>query len=341
MASKTDACEIELASFSKWLILNEEKPMVLPCASTCACPQDCYNSGFDLAAQQSKVTTAGCSVVYYTIGMHKKQERLTDVHRAMSHKCYVAFVKEESPIGRRTGEDANGWTIIKIGGLNLDKLSVSRRSSRIPKINPDKFFAESVQYAVYFDTGSIPELDPRVVDGLMSTHKGKVATAMLFHRMQMSNWYRTRSPMKEISAILRSNHTAQSRILEKQRDAYQLATNISDGGLQFRVMPVGSFIIHNLKSDTGKTLRCQWLTEYIHWGDRDQPPLYYILAKIMRDFAWVISNPTDKIPLDVYNRSAEFLLLLNQTSPHDRRYLPYFLEGGDRGYDFLASKNNG
>lgn len=338
LSPSQETCISELKSFSKMVTTTDSMNVLkLPCASACSCRQDCYASGFDAAGKQARASTAGCVIVYYTVGMHRKQAGLTDVDNLMDKRCYVAFVKVDSPIGRGSAVYANGWQIIRVDGTHMEKLIVSRRASRLPKINPDSFFAKTVRYAVYFDTGSIPKLDPKHIDGLMTVDGKKISIAMLFHRMQMTGWHRSRSPMSEISAVLRSNHSALIGDLTKQRYMYQRATNVSNGRLRFRVMPVGTFIIHNIKSQVGRKFRCEWLYEYLYWGDRDQPPLYYIIANTLMDHAWNVSSI---IPLGTHNGEYEYLRLFNST-PDAQKYLPYYLEGGDRGYDFLHGKNSG
>jgi hypothetical protein len=330
----------KLDTVLKWFVVNSTAMMPLPCASECSSVYDCFRSGFDKAALTSRALTDGCDVVYYTIGIHREQTGLTDVENKMSSHCYVAFVKENSPLGRRNPGKLHGWNIVLINDLNLHLFGVGRRASRIPKISPAHFFARSAKFAVYFDTGSYPKIVPNEVSSYMVDGEKRVAIAMLFHRMQMAGWDRVRSPMKEIDHILRANNTAQRTELAKQRDTYQAVVDAK--GIEFSVMPVGSFIIHDIKSQHGHKFRCEWLNEYLHWGDRDQPPLYYVLAKLFVDRSWKNRPPYSAfIPIGGRGDSIEFMRLFNHSGGKSSRYLPYFREGGTRGYNVVSSKNSG
>ena len=137
--------------------------------------------------------------------------------------------------------------------------------------------------------------------------------------------------------------TAQVSSISRQRDAYQVATDISEGKLQYNVMPVGMFIIHDLTSRCARQVRCEWLNEYLLWADRDQPPLYFVLAKIAKDHDMVHELINGITKVGTHHGESEYLRLFNNTSACKGctlHYLPFFLPSGEKGYD-PKSKNLG
>jgi hypothetical protein len=320
-----------------WLRHNLSSMTPLPCASECSSSSDCYHSGFDEAAKMSTRITDGCDVVFYTVSLHRAQSGLMHVDTIMNAKCYIAFVKRSSPLGQRNPGTLNGWNVVVVSDYNMQVFGVSRRASRLPKISPASFFAKTVQYAVYFDTGGTPKIRPDALDQYMRSDEKRVAIAMLYHRFQVTDWHHVRSPVQEINHILKCNNSALASELVKQRDAYQAASNLNNN-LRYRVMPVGSFIIHDLLSVQGSRFRCNWLNEYLQWGDRDQPPLYYVLAKYLLYRTW--EHSTDYFEF-VNIGGHEYLRMLNYTNTKGALYLPFFEEGATRGYNMALHKNSG
>ena len=108
-------------------------------------------------------------------------------------------------------------------------------------------------------------------------------------------------------------------------------------------MPVGMFIIHDLSSRGAQQVRCEWLNEYLHWADRDQPALYFVLAKLAKDNNMVHELKDGITKMYMHRGESEYLRLFNNTSACkgcSLHYLPFFLISGKRGYDQM-SKNFG
>ena len=188
---KYDSFGSEMRDFLVWYNSHAQRIAALPCASECASQSSCFQTGFDEASRVSRALTAGCEIVYYTVGLHSQQSYLRDVENAMTSNCYVAFVKKESPMGSRRENVMYGWRIVRVEQKSLTKFSVGRRASRIPKITPKSFFADSVRYALYFDSALTPALRPQDVLAYMSVNGSKVAVAMHAHRFMMAGHVRT------------------------------------------------------------------------------------------------------------------------------------------------------
>ena len=99
----------------------------------------------------------------------------------------------------------------------------------------------------------------------------------------------------------------------------------------YRVTPTAWMIVHDLQSIQGRRFRCDWFGEYLTWADRDQPALFYIVAKTIRDTREEIEKGDNYtlVPLG----GKEYLMLFNY-SDKSRKYLPFFSMGleKDKGY---------
>ena len=141
------------------------------------------------------------------------------------------------------------------------------------------------------------------------------------------------------------NGTSQSSLILRQHHAYQLATDMSKGKLTYNVMPVGMFIIHDLRSLAGKKFRCEWLHEYLQWADRDQPPLFFTIAKIAMDRNYENKLHDGLVAVGGNRVKNYYMRLFNNTSACKGRtcrihYRPFFYLSKEKGYD-ITSKNTG
>ena len=195
-----DAFNKELSEFKNWYDRNNWRLLTTPCASECASQRNCLKSGYDEAAVISRKLSEGCDSVYYTVGLHRKQTSLKRVDVLMDPRCYIAFVKKDSPLGKYKDDSINGWNIVRVASSGFHRLSVGRRASRIPKISPELFFAKTVRYAVYFDSALIPLIKPQDIRSYMVVNGEKVVIAMHAHRYQMGG--KVRSPMVSFLSYL-------------------------------------------------------------------------------------------------------------------------------------------
>lgn len=301
----------------------------------------------------SRKITKGCHNVYYTVAFHVGQYTLRQVNNSvMENHCFVAFVKSESPIGKNQESSHNGWELIKVPDVSSNRFGSARRVSRIPKICPALFFANTVKYAAYFDTALAPTIAPQEIGDAMTINGKNVVVGMHFHPQLMTGVdgdirkkQKYFPPMMEIDAIFAVKNTAATTKISHQQKAYQLATELSRGKLVYNVVSTGWMIIYDLKSKYGHRFRCKWFNEYSVWADRDQPPLFYSIAKHAMDEGRIAivdrgAQPT-LIPVGGKGQNQEYLRLFNRT-PHTRDFLPFFVHGDeeDKGY-YTNSSSDG
>ena len=324
-----------------WSKAFGSQPHEFPCAAECSSSQTCLRTGFDDIIMETRRLTRSCNVVFYTVALHKELASLNMVEREGEEKggegaCYLALVKKDSPIGKQVLERLHGWYLVRVPSQGSESLHGARRMSRIPKITPRRFFSTSVQYAVYFDSTLTPLVKPSAVGSLMVGEKRKerVAIAMHAHHLNMRTGL-VRTPMEEIQKVLDTYGSSERTMLARQSRAYQKASLRM--GHSYRAMPVASFIIHDLHAIVGHKLRCAWLNEYLLWADRDQPPLYFVLANFFRSK----SEGKSRTLLDLGNE--EYLKVFNNTSgckDCEVHYRPFFVQTGVKGYS-IESRNDG
>jgi hypothetical protein len=335
---------------------NTTNPVRLPCASECSSPSDCLPSAYDYATDQSKRITRNCDVVYYTVGLHRLQSTLKKVESShMPTECCIAYIASESPLSRIEKSAYNGWSLIR---LNLAHLNASafgptslsaRKASRLPKINPARFFSAKVRYAVYFDSSSTPTLDPREIKSFMfsnSQDSRKRASVVMFHHPTLMYYGGSaiRSAMEEAEAALPRSGTP--AVLVKQKIAYAKASrkSIYRDELSYKIMPTALFIIWDLRSKTAHEFRCQWYDEYSLWGDRDQVSLFYTLASITMRHRLKTDVLQEWIPLrspstetkNTHGQLPHLRLLLGK----GENYSPFFIKGEDDEKGYPKSKMN-
>jgi hypothetical protein len=315
--------------------------IVLPCASECASPYDCSPSVYDDAVDQSKQSTRNCDTVYYTVGLHRLQSSLKKVESMhMSVDCCLAYIAMESPLSKREKSTYNGWRLIRLSLTRAANSSMfgptasARKVSRLPKINPARFFSMRVRYAVYFDSSSTPTLDPRIIESYMHGSQRR-ASVLMFHHPTLMYYGGSaiRSAMDEAEAALPRSGTPD--LLKKQKVAYSKASrrSIYRDQLTYNVMPTALFIIWDLRSKTAHELRCQWFDEYSLWGDRDQVSLFYTIASITARYRIKTDVLQEWIPLKASgtgDKQPHLRLLLGK----NENYSPFFIKGEDeeKGY---------
>jgi nucleoside-diphosphate-sugar epimerase len=306
----------------------------LPCASECSSSRDCFPSRYDDAIVASNRLSSNCDVVFYTVGLHQFQSSLKKVNSPkISSSCCIAFILFGSPLSDREKDAYNGWNLIRVHATT--GFESARKASRVPKLNPARFFARRVRYAVYFDSSSTPTLNPEDVPEYMtSPDNAKRASVLMFHHPTIMYYGESsvRSAMSE--ADLAKIRSGMPDRLEEQKHAYEQASLKNDyfDELRYTAMPTALFIIWDLHSMSSHEFRCRWYDEYILWGDRDQVSLFYILAgyasrlnyKSAAFQEWLqISSMTSKIP-------SYLRLLLGKKEI----YSPFFTKGEDseKGY---------
>jgi hypothetical protein len=67
-------------------------------------------------------------------------------------KCSILFISKSSVYIQQHSSDrkVGNWHIVTVGNLT-GGFSDGRKASRVPKLSPGKFFADTVEYALYVD----------------------------------------------------------------------------------------------------------------------------------------------------------------------------------------------
>lgn len=321
--------EGEILGSLQWY--KEVPALLMPCASECAATlHDCIVTGYDSVIPMTKSLTRECHVVLYTIGIHRNQSSLKTIQSkdTISTFCNLAFIHQNSPLSESAGQVHKGWTLVRVQGL--DAFQSARKASRLPKLNPARFFAPNVQYAVYFDSSSSPTFHPSdVAAQMLSKDKMKRAGVLMFHHPTLMYYgpNSMRSAMEE--AELAKTRSSMASRLEHQKVAYEIATKKALQGTKNTIMPTALFIIWDLHSRAAHEFRCEWYSEYLLWGDRDQVALFFILARASHALKSTNAALDEWIPLSKSPRPMHLRLLLGKNEKY-----PFFIKGEDdeKGY---------
>ena len=136
-----------------------------------------------------------------------------------------------------------------------------------------------------------------------------------------------RSAMEE--AELAKTRSSMASRLEHQKVAYEIATKKALQGTKNTIMPTALFIIWDLHSRAAHEFRCEWYSEYLLWGDRDQVALFFILARASHALKSTNAALDEWIPLSKSPRPMHLRLLLGKNEKY-----PFFIKGEDdeKGY---------
>ena len=321
----------EVGTLSGQQRFNNLPVLRMPCASECGTAStDCIVTGYDAVIPTTKALTKECEVVLYTIGIHRNQSSLKMIQakNKLLTSCSLAFIHKMSPLSQSAGRVYQGWTLVRVHGI--ESFQSARKASRLPKLNPARFFAPNVQHAVYFDSSSSPTLDPGdVAAQMLSKDKSKRAGVLMFHHPTLMYYgpSSVRSAMEE--AELAKSRSSMVGLLELQKMAYEKATEKVLQGTKNTIMPTALFIIWDLHSRAAHDFRCEWYSEYLLWADRDQVALFFILAKASHAQNSTNAAFDEWIPLSKPPRSMYLRLLLGKNEKY-----PFFIKGEDdeKGY---------
>lgn len=297
----------------------------LPCATSCGKRKQCNPSVWDAVIPITRHLTQKCAYVVYWVNFSAKLEQLALVERSSKNICRVAFVSAEAPIVRTATRnvmigmdqeeashveplngsiDWNGWTLVW--------LPVTEESIRndydvgLPIIDPVPFFAPSVRKALYIDT-------PEYIKG------GDSLLERILERMDAASlpdrWEKQTVPgttvSREVFLPARPERTSVLFVGEAQvnfttpKDFSRLVSALPSTQLRFyesveawtydeddnRKFPYTwlslALLGHDLTTSYGSQLRCEWLAEYLYWGDNqhaEELSLAYTLGR------WLVRN---------------------------------------------------
>jgi hypothetical protein len=290
---------------------------IFPCASECAHESQCHGSLYDDILDLTRAVTASCRVVLYTVSLHLNVTRLPSAHVRVSTQsiayvdqngndavgngvhCNLAFVSNTSPLytSLKNEESTNSrrysstmsdgvikhgfWSLIPVivTDLSQPKLPIL---SLLPKLSPSKFFADTVEHAIYCDPDVIFDNIPRLIlESEMQPKHSSVpgSTVMLVGNKPVD----ATGHQKPLQATVFPTPPRQ----RVQEDAYRLIRMavidemVGDGLSQ--KLDAG-FIVHNLRrlseeDDDGRMFRCDVFGEVLQWQvESDVSALEFMLG---------------------------------------------------------------
>mmetsp|Transcript_13406 Transcript_13406/g.21981 ORF Transcript_13406/g.21981 Transcript_13406/m.21981 type:complete len:170 (+) Transcript_13406:52-561(+) len=99
----------------------------------------------------------------------------------------------------------------------------------------------------------------------------------------------SKSLKEEITAVLTKTEKQKKKSthypmkLMEQGKAYEELSRV-ESGLSYVNLFDGSFLVHQLQSNSGKLFRCKWYRQYQEWADRDQVAGSFVVNKMMYDY---------------------------------------------------------
>lgn len=287
IVSKTsfaDGLNLFLDSF----ILREKG--LSPCMSECSYPAACFEDAWDAAALLSRALTERCLLVYYTVATQVNTSRLHPAPKE-SAGCNIAFLnvnsllfKEVAAFSTKVYLNYSAWTIVPLKDLDSEFHKDTRKPSRLPKLNPAKFFAPSVRYALYGDTSIMLLETTQKILSLMFPQSGResIFAAVRHPRVNTNTVFDEINNVQHAMEVRKSVTNYPMKIAE-QKLAYESYMNKFQG-LNFNNVFDGSLLLHDLQSPVAKEFRCHWYRNYMEWSDRDQLSGAFIIGYLSHQF---------------------------------------------------------
>lgn len=282
-----------LKQYVDWYRKHERS--ITPCLAECSHSDMCFDDGWTPHAAKSRKLTAGCKYVVYTVGTYTRTWSL-HTGKLEYTSCNIAFVNEESVLVQQLLNESQGskneltfknWIVIPVGDFGPNYRD-QRKPTRLPKLNPKKFFDPGVLFAVYGDY-TINLLAPveKVVNA-MAIHNitGETAAFGAIHHPLIGT-DSVRDEVRSITAAYKRGRKTVTYYIDRLVDqsiAYEKYLK-KYPGLKFNNVFDGGFLVHNLQSDVGAAFRCRWYREYQQWSDRDQLSGSYAIGMMNYEFS--------------------------------------------------------
>lgn len=240
-----------------------------PCAANCgSVAASCFPSAWDEAATQSKTMTKGCTYVLYSAAIDDRADSFNPVGDFWeeSKKCSILFLSKNS-VYLQQHENASrvgNWNIVPVGKWLSSEFGNGRKASRVPKLSPGKFFAATVQYALYIDAKLLLLKHPAEI---LSNHLNRSRNISI---VMVSNFPYIIDLTNEIRLIgaarsKRPTVTHDFNLLVHQGEVYA-SHNITGAGLAVD----GALIMMDLRSPAATQFMCMWFNQLLKFSDRDQ-----------------------------------------------------------------------
>ncbi len=291
-----------------------------PCASECSIPGSCIPTIYDEVARTSRKLTKGCKYVVYMVDLSRNATtlpRAVDIPpNYTSYMCHIAFVSQSSIVARKKDKH-RGWSLLRVA---KDDSKMTEAEFMLPKLSPSLFFDKTVAKAIFVNPETFALLDgpgliafSRSIDASSrggkhvpirrpGTHiirwdwdRGQAARlVMLFgHEDPLVNTHESfasrvkviadrdgaRSSSRQMNQVQFYEHAAhlvqstESRRLDELRPP-------SYKNFPFHFLR-SNMVVHDLRVDQARLLRCEWYDEQVFWGVRhlEDVSMAFVLAK--------------------------------------------------------------
>jgi hypothetical protein len=271
---------------------------VFPCASECSHEGQCLPSIYDDVISYTKLLTAACDVVMYTVALEEDLSAIPSVQAQVSTTskshidgggnsfCNVAFVSDASPLVQRLEANrgpfsTRGGQVLMHGFWALVPVTVSTFAaeskdmlSLLPKLSPGLFFTSTTRRAIYCDPDiTFDNIDTLLEEASMQPYSDDAegATAILIGKGPSTGHANTRA--RETTA------SVQSTVQEHAYRMVRIAVIDELYGEGFSQHLDSSFVVHTLNSDDSRLFRCDVFGEVVQWGvTTDRSAFEFILG---------------------------------------------------------------
>jgi len=290
----------------------------LPCVSGCGWHGRCTPSVWDAVVEEARAATAKCKYVVYTVDLGTDLFELKGnptTSKDNKDFCNVAFISSSSVLAKQFKESE--WTIIKING---EESTVTEAELSLAKLSPTMLFGDNVSHAFYINhrkitastddamlaiesmkMNSIKEVTRRIVHEKGKTKKvwiqprskrhsimftsrvtipgGHDANSASAHaRFVMSNFgvKMTEKVKRQIWFYEHVSHLVRNGLLRSTN----YANDVKENNFPFEYIR-SNWLVHELKSDEGRQLRCEVYEEHVTWGNQNMEDfsMAFVLAK--------------------------------------------------------------
>lgn len=291
-----------------------------PCASECCIPGSCIPSIYDEVVRTARKLTKGCKYVVYMTDLSSDIKTLPQAinlsSNYTSYMCQLAFVSQLSAVGRREGK-YHGWSLIPVA---KDDSKMTEAEFVLPKLSPSLFFDKTVAKAIFVNpaTFSLPDgpaiiAFSRSIDA--SSHSGKnvliqrsgtpivrwewsdgtAARLVMLLGNEDPQVYAHESFASRVKVIADRDGVHSSSRQMNQIQFYEHAAHLVQSTESRRLDELrppyyknfpfqflrSDMVVHDLRVDQARLLRCEWYDEHVFWGVRqfEDASLAYVLAK--------------------------------------------------------------
>jgi hypothetical protein len=242
-----------------------------PCAANCG-DEKCFPSAWDEAAAESRHMTNGCTYVIYSAAIDDHADSFNPIENYWEKphqsdlKCSILFISKNSVYMQQHSSDrkVGNWHIVTVGNLT-GGFSDSRKASRVPKLSPGKFFADTVEYALHVDAKLFLLIHPEDLLSAYVYRANKTSLALMGIPHFIHNLHHGVRIIDHVRLHGREGVTHNFTMLKYQVETYA-ELGITGSGLAID----GAMIMSDFRSEGARQFMCKWFNQVLKFSDRDQ-----------------------------------------------------------------------